>query len=80
MLEIFYKYSKSWRKKLWYGDEAVNIIWAGSRCEKEWEVLGGERRLVIGYEYEEWENMKYFENPIIVLGYMFYNVFYYLVE
>ena len=43
-------------------------------------MLGGARELVVRYGYKEWGNMRCFENPIIVFGFVLYNIFYSIVE
>ena len=35
---------------------------------------------MVGYEYKECGNMRYFGNPIVVSDYLFCNVLYYIVK
>ena len=43
-------------------------------------MLGGARGLVVRYEYKEWGNMRCFRNPIVVSGFVLYNILYCMVE
>ena len=35
---------------------------------------------MVGYEYKECGNMRYFGNPIVVTDYLFCNVLYYIIK
>ncbi|RVW85144.1 hypothetical protein CK203_032913 [Vitis vinifera] len=50
------------------------------RCEKEREVPGEARGLVVRYGYKEWGNMGCFRNPIVVSGSVLCNILYCIVE
>ena len=51
-----------------------------TRCEKEREVPGGARGLVVRYGYKEWGNMGCFGNLIVVSGFVLCNILYCIAE